>query len=335
MVAGKKPDKPPGGGGGDTPAGTLYFVHDDGTGGAIWTMKGDGSDKTALCTYSNVMASLSRVKHGDHYWFLGYKEISGESYPDGIPRREVFAIRDDCTKEVQLTNDATMASAQKSGRPMWGVNDGYISWIAKRWVQGANGWELGDCGIWKQSIGFDSNGDVTGLTGSPSLVWQTTYRYSKSDDVYDPRIMWGHDWSPDGSKVAFQYFSTDFEIHVGVISSGTETDIADGREPIWSPDGNEIAFIEGTQAIKTINPDGTGEKTLVQVSNTKGWYYKLGYVAWSPDSNYVSYWWQKFSTKFSWGHGQNIYIIKTDGKGRTCLTNDLDLESVKVNRDWR
>lgn len=332
MVAGKKPDKPPGGGGGDTPPGTLFFVHDDGTGGAIWTMKGDGSSKTKATTYGDGVGMPSRDKHGGHYWYIGFGKISGETYPDGLDRMEIFAVRDDNDKTVQLTNDATLAASSYSWFVMWGHDDSYISWVAKKWDSTEGSGTLGKCGIWWQSIAFDDSGDVTGLTGTPTLEWETDYWYSKSQDKYYP-IPRAHDVSPDGTKIVYNYINS--KLYIVNRASDTESYLADGWGPKWSPDGAKIAFEVGTQAVKIINPDGTGEKTLASVSNTKGWYYRIGYVAWSPDSEYVSYWWQKWSSKLSQGHGQNIYIIKTDGKGKTCLTNDLDLDTMKVNRAWR
>jgi hypothetical protein len=340
VVCGKKPDKPPGGGGGDdpTPEGTVYYVYNDGTGKSVWKMDADGSPKTEVCTYSAQMESLSRSSHGGHHWFIGFKDISGESYPDGIQRQEIYAIRDDNSKEIQLTNDATLASAESSGRPIWGINDGYISWIAKQWMQTETGWTLGKCGIWKQSIAFDSNGDVTGLTGTPSLAWESTYRYKQSTDQYIPRISWDHDWSPDGKKLVFVFQTTSNDIHVADTTSGTETDIAEGYSPIWSPDGNKIAFSKGGTSInlKVINPDGTGEKTLVQASHKGDWVNQLGEFAWSPDSKFLSYVLSKNTIR----HGSviyksDMYYIGAEGTGNTLVSKDLNQSGYKFIMGWR
>lgn len=339
VVCGKKPDKPPGGGGDDpTPTGTVYFKYNDGTGHAVWTMDADGSPKTEVCSYSSIMQSLSRDEHGGHYWFIGFRYIPDEDYPDGISRQEIFAIRDDNSKEVQLTNDATLASSYQSGVPMWGIDDGYISWIAKRWVETDTGWTLGKCGIWKQSIAFDTNGDVTGLTGTPSLVWESTYRYSQSSGIYWPLIRTGHDWSPDGTKIAFAYSSTHIEIHVGDTTTGTETDIADGYFPLWSPDGKLIAFTIGGSSVqlKVIKPDGTGEKTLVQARHKGDCIYTLENYAWSPDSTFLSYVLDKTTLR---GGGVvyrgDIYYIGADGNGKTCVSKDLTQSRVKIVLGWR
>lgn len=329
-VCAVKPEKPP-----DdddkTPPGTLFYIHNDGTDVAVWTMTGDGSDKTKVTTGITHMDSLSRSKHGGHYWYIGFRKISGDTYPDGLDRQEIFAMRDDNGKTVQLTNDATLASSMYSWMPVWGHDDSYISWVAKRWVSTETGWTLGSGGIWWQDISFDSSGDVTGLTGTPTLEWETDYWYSKPHDAYYPHAR-QNDLSPDGKKIV--YSSTDGELYVVDTIAGTESKITDGYQPRWSPDGNMITFVGGSQSLGVINADGTGENTLVQLSNTKIKIFGIEKPAWSPDSKYVSYkWWQLSLNNYK--HGANIYIIKADGTDKTSLTNDLRLSETKVNMDWR
>jgi Tol biopolymer transport system component len=221
---------------------------------------------------------------------------------------------------------------------MWGIDDGYISWIAKRWVETDTGWTLGKCGIWKQSIAFDTNGDVTGLTGTPSLVWESTYRYSQSSGIYWPLITAGHDWSPDGTKIAFDSSWTDIEIHVGDTTTGTETDIADGCYPRWSPDGNMIAFMIGGSSVqlKVIKPDGTGEKTLVQATHKGDWINHLDTFSWSPDSTFLSYdLWKTTLRRGSVVYRGDIFYIGADGSGNTCVSKDLTQSRVKIVVGWR
>ncbi len=76
VVVADKPDNP---GGGKPPkdqppppGGTVYFSQ----GGDMWTMKADGSEKTKLGVYRGVdqgwtaFGAVSRLKHGEHYWFI-------------------------------------------------------------------------------------------------------------------------------------------------------------------------------------------------------------------------------------------------------------------------
>jgi hypothetical protein len=306
VVNAKKPDKPPGGGGGGddpTPTGTIYYTYNDGTGKALWKMDADGKPKAEVCTFSSTMQSMSRKAHGGNFWFLGFKVISGESYPDGIQRQEVYAIRDDNSKEVQLTFDSTLASSYDSDVPVWGVNDGYISWIAKRWVQTGSDWTLGKCGVWKQSIAFDSNGDVTGLTGSPGLT------------------MW----------------TTKPEILIGDTTSGTSTSIAEGYHPTWSPDGNKVAFTQGGSSVhlKVINVDGTGEKSLAQATHAGGWTYQIDSLDWSTDNEFLTYVLSKYTVRKTVVYRGDIYYVGADGNGNTCLSKDLTQGTPKTVMGWR
>jgi len=308
-VAPKPPKPPPP----PPPAGTIYFQYDDGTGVAVWTMKADGSEKTKLpvdpCPeeYPS-FGVVSRIKHGDHYWFVRACEIAGEYYPDGRVRKELFAVRDDNAGGLQLTGDPSLALPTVFIG--WGIDDVTISWVAMRWVCDPD-CHITEGGLYDATVSYDTGGNIIGL-GTPSLIL--------SSDIIcttfcRPSISY-FDWSPDGSKVVLtRWGDSGPKIYVVDLASSSETYLSTGTSPQWSPDGSKIAFIAHPD-LKTINPDGSGETTLVagRTGKRSSWVSDL---AWSPDGNHLVYEWV---AEGRIGLQCDIYRIGVDGSGNTHLS---------------
>ena len=80
---------------------------------------------------------------GGQRWFLQLREIVGDSYPSGLPRRELFAVREDDGEAftVQLTDQPDLEPLPEGSASLfwgfvrWGIGDAEISWIARRWKQ--------------------------------------------------------------------------------------------------------------------------------------------------------------------------------------------------------
>src|SRR5215203_1182560 len=146
-------------------------------------------------------------------------------------------------------------------------------------------------------------------------------------------------WSPDGGKIAFiRGLSAPSDLYV-VNADGTKeahltTSFSANSEdetqlgpPVWSPDGNKIAFAsstltdtsasasgepasapaEGLSGIYLINVDGTG---LRKLEAAVGLGNRLGVPIWSPDGNKIAF----------WDLGGAIDVINADGSGRKELT---------------
>jgi len=328
VVVAPKPEKPGkpggGGGGGPEPTGTIFFKYNDGTDYSIWTMNADGSSITKQILIDTGVQSLSRLKHGGHYWYAGFAAVAG-AYPDGFQRYELFAVRDDSSIPVQLTDDATLSISNEWVEPVWGSDDGSISWIAKRFT----GNEVTEAGIYTASTTFDGNGELTSI-GTISLLWECGLRYNSGYDMYHPTINY-FKWSPDGDKLVVQYEN---HLYIADLSANTETFLTNGYKPEWSPDGSKILY-EDLFGIYTINIDGSGVQTILEVSNSQGWQHSPRDIIWSSDGNFISYTLQ-VTTLNNWiMYKGYIYIVGADGSGNKCLTKGLPADHGKSNLDWR
>jgi Tol biopolymer transport system component len=138
-------------------------------------------------------------------------------------------------------------------------------------------------------------------------------------------------WSPDGSKIAFQYgvsnpsYTESFNFDAGIwivyangkglrqvtqLTPGTSWD----RGPQWSPDGKRLVFVRTdlklqADAVFTVKVDGTD---LVQVTP---WELNAGDGPdWSPDGR-----WLLFRAEPADG-SSNVYKSRPDGTGLVNLT---------------
>ncbi len=336
VTARGKPPKPPPGG--EVPPGTLYFTYYDGSDLSVWTMKADGSEKTKLPVesgldfsygdYTTNFGEISHEKHNDNYWFLRFEVIENEYYPDGLPRRELFAVREDNTVKVQMTYDPTLAPSQRDLGGYWAPDDEFISWGAKKWAFDGSEWYLDEtqAGVFTATVQFDGNGDITGAS-SPELVWWTEITLD-DDGYWRPRTGHNHDWAPDKTKFVWQRQG----IQVVDLTARTETWIATKSTPRWSPDGSKITFVGN--GIWTINPDGTDEQLIVPKENTRRINKYVGNPRWSPDSLHISY---NYRETILAKMTSKVWICRVEvSSGEiTILTDDIPSDSGKANVDWQ
>lgn len=346
VIAGKpdKPGKPPKDPPPPPPEGTVYFSQYNGVDRDMWTMNPDGSGKTQIGVYQGIdfeneaFGDMSRLQHGGHYWFIRFETVGGK-YPDGEFVREIFAVRDDGLKEVQLTDDPTLETCWYARALIWGIDDNTITWSAKRWVDG--NLDMDSFGIYSAAISFDANGDVIELSEEPTLIWNTGYHYLPDENIYIPNVK-RFDWSPDGSKLVLAkwiYNDIHWEIFVVDLGAESETDFGThGWRVKWSPDGSKIAFIQGTYgSLCTINSDGSDEKVIVEESH-KGNTMKSveDEMGWSPDSNYLHYTW-RVTKDFNYGFTSkySVHRVEANGNNPTSMTGDLPDDTYPKAHAWR
>lgn len=153
-----------------------------------------------------------------------------------------------------------------------------------------------------------------------------------SSDGTDQRLMadssdgfysYGPDssWSPESSRIAISGLSI---IDVG---TGGLTDLGSGRDPAWSPVGDQIVFsdpitAEGSydERLYVIDADGSDRRLLVDTTEL------ASNAAWSPDGTKIAF----VSGPGSGEEGQ-VFVVNSDGTGIRQLTT---AGSLYVPPEW-
>jgi hypothetical protein len=249
-------------------------------------MNTDGSGKTLVLTGPGAdgLVEPSHDLHGGVRWFLTLLDVAGETYPDGLPRREVYAVST-AGGQVQITEDPTLQAFKESSLPLddtylrWTSGDLRISFLARRW--GVDPETGAAAAVVEQGIyAVDLAADVA-LSPAAAVPYRLPFDLEIETD--GSLGIDGMDWSPDGSQLAYCNCN---EIFIVDPTSGAKTRLPLGSiarcfaHLRWSPTEEKLSVCDTPYVVRTFALDGSGDTVILQSDNRRGTI--PNFVIWSP-----------------------------------------------------
>lgn len=315
-----------GGGGGSSPSGTIYFYTlPGGESQPAYSMKPDGSQKTALGVEAGTVSTLA---HGGKRWFLQRRLVPGEHVVPGYARSEMFAVREDGALTVQLTDDAA-ASIYLEWTPAETSTDAIIAGVGQRWnLDGTP--DLASIGVYSATLRFDADGNVIGLDAPPSFLVSIGIAAHEFDGTPVPNTWTGVSFSPDMTKLVADHYYTSNGLRIVDIATGAETPLVSGwaKYPAWSPNGAKIAFVvPGVyEKIDVVSSNGTGRSSIFRAKSASEYFYN---PSWSPDSAHIA-----FTFWPTWPFdAADVWRVGVNGGSKVNLTQDLSVRAAVLG--WR
>jgi TolB protein len=290
----------------ETSNGKIAFMrHSD-----VYVMNSDGTGQINLARTKEGVGGYIWSPNGKKIAFVATR-TAGERFLD------IFVTDADGTGETNLTG--TKASTEAA--PSWSPDNKKIAYLRGSDSSGRLFTDI-----------YVMNSDGTGQTG---LI-------KARDTKYFEAGFESPEWSPDGERIAFirtarvaPNESTPSSAAPAAGPSGLYTMNPDGtaprklsremsyaQSPLWSPDGEQIAFSGPEQKVYVVNANGTQLRQLLPNVRTS---YIASY-AWSPDGKEIAF------AAVNYRGELDIYLIMADGTGQTNLTSTRD--SIEDELSW-
>ncbi|MFZ6027277.1 MAG: TolB family protein [Chloroflexota bacterium] len=135
----------------------------------------------------------------------------------------------------------------------------------------------------------------------------------------------GASLSPDKRSLLYTYQTgqgcdADYSIRKMDLETGNTVEIGKGQYPVWSPDGEKIAFF-GLDGIDVMNADGSQRQNLLLLFDTKNSSCpSVLRLSWSPDGKYIAY------NRYEDAKARpNLYLLEiATGKEELIATGAMD-----------
>jgi Tol biopolymer transport system component len=258
------------------------------------------------------------------------RNLTGQTYPNGRTRRELFAVRDDgmTSLEVQLTNQPDL---ENNYWMRWSPGDSVVTFGARRWDLTTN--QIVEGGVYAVQVAFDAAGNLLGPVAAPTSPFVAValiFWPANLGGVYAGEM--GPDlntfaWSPVGTQIVYETMART-TLRVATIGGGVTT-ILTGTwcaVPEWSPAGSPIAYTNQQRGISTVRPDGTN---LFQLSRG-GPSVSYSKPCWSPTGSHIAY---DIFDQSSFPYPQDVGRMTAAGKTKANLTSSLATGGAPIG--WR
>jgi len=271
----------------------------------------------------------TNVDEDEPRWSPDGTQIAFTSERDGIT--QIYVMGADGKEPKNLSN----APKRWDGRPAWSPDSSRIMFSTSAYDQKANEsfgeiWVMNADGTNQVNLSKEhAHSDYkavwspdgkrivfAGYTKEKSAIWVMDADGTNAKQLTDQG---GEDspaaWSPTGKQILFTRGYTKPVLWLMNADGTNARAITDGEDAVWSPDGEQIAFIsalEGFNELYLMNSNGSNIRKAAPEPKTAD----LGFV-WSPDSSQILVRVNQYSPNLGL-----LMLIDVGSKKRTMIVSD-------------